>query len=200
MLSTFAVEITIQNSDPDLHKTLVQAFYDGISSRQFVTQLKETFCSTWQAAQKNFRDCLTAANIKLANAQYNTTRADHDWKANKRDKDTSAYPEGKKALSVTPTKHPPEIISTPLKPQPAIDKTFPPCKNCRSIKHGTMDCPAKECFDCRDNGKEFKHRQSECAIREWKELRIAKSARHAVREAAYHAAYADSDSEYYTDS
>ena len=63
-----------------------------------------------------------------------------------------------------------------------------------------MDCPAKECFDCRDNGEEYKHRQSECTIREWKEHRVAKLARHAAREAAYNAAYADSDSEYYTDS
>jgi hypothetical protein len=46
MLTTFAVEIAIQNSDPDLHKTLVQAFYDGISSQPFTNQLNETSCST----------------------------------------------------------------------------------------------------------------------------------------------------------
>ena len=200
MLTTFAVEITIRNSDPDLHKTLVRAFYDGISSQPFTNQLNETSCSTWQAAQKNFRDCLTATNVQLANAQYNTNRANHDWKANKKDKDTSAHPEGKKALSATLTKNPPDIPTTPTKKPPAIDKTFPPCKNCRSNKHETMDCPAKECFDCRDNGEEYKHRQSECTIREWKEHRVAKLARHAAREAAYNAAYADSDSEYYTDS
>ena len=62
-----------------------------------------------------------------------------------------------------------------------------------------MKCPAHECYDCRDNGEEYNHRQSECTTREWKELRLAKTAQQAAKESEYVAAYADSESEYSTD-
>ena len=68
VLTYYAGEITLRNSDPDLHKTLVNAFYGGISSKAFTQKLEETSCSTWQAAQDNFRKCMTATNVQLANA------------------------------------------------------------------------------------------------------------------------------------
>ena len=59
-----------------------------------------------------------------------------------------------------------------------------------------MKCPAHEGYDCRDNGEEYNHRQSECTTHEWKEHRLAKTARQAAKESAYVDAYADSESEY----
>ena len=63
-------EIQIQNTSPDLHVTLIKAFYDGIPP-SFTYKLKKTSCSTWMAAQNNLRDCLTNSNVQLAVAHAN---------------------------------------------------------------------------------------------------------------------------------
>ena len=68
-ISPISEEMAIRNSSPDLHKTLIQAFYDGISHVSFRKNLEETSCSTWQAARQNFQDCLTPTNVQLAIAQ-----------------------------------------------------------------------------------------------------------------------------------
>ena len=44
-----------------------------------------------------------------------------------------------------------------------------PCKNCRKKDHLTYDCPISACYDCRDAGENYKHLQSECTTRTWKE-------------------------------
>ena len=46
-------EIQLLNTSPDLHVTLIKAFYNGIPN-SFAYKLKETSCSTWMAAQNNF--------------------------------------------------------------------------------------------------------------------------------------------------
>ena len=69
-ISPFYEEMATQNSSQDLHKTLIQAFYDGIVHISFKKKLKETSCSTWQAARQNFQDCLTPTNVQLAIAQH----------------------------------------------------------------------------------------------------------------------------------
>ncbi len=41
-------------------------------------------------------------------------------------------------------------------------------------KHQTRDNEmSRKCYDCRDNGEEYNHRQSECITRDWKEHRLA---------------------------
>jgi hypothetical protein len=59
-------EIQLQNTSQDLHVTLIKAFYDGIPS-SFAFKLRETSCSTWMAAQNNFRDCLQIEVISFPN-------------------------------------------------------------------------------------------------------------------------------------
>ena len=68
-ISPFSEEMAIRNSSQDLHKTLIQAFYDGIVHVSFKKKLEETSCSTWQAARQNFQDCLTPTNVQLAITQ-----------------------------------------------------------------------------------------------------------------------------------
>ena len=68
-ISPFSDEIAFRATDQDLHKTLIQAFYDGIVHVSFRKKLEETFCSTWQAARQNFQNCLTPTNVQLAIAQ-----------------------------------------------------------------------------------------------------------------------------------
>ena len=63
-----------QNSSPDLFKTLIQVFYEGILPKSFTKKLEETSCSTWPAAQQNFRNCLTQTNVQLAIAQQKAYR------------------------------------------------------------------------------------------------------------------------------
>ena len=45
-ISPFTEEMAIRNSSPDLHKMLIQAFYDGIVHVSFKRKLEETSCST----------------------------------------------------------------------------------------------------------------------------------------------------------
>ena len=68
-ISPFSEDVANQNSSPDLHKTLVQAFHEGILPRSFTKKLEETSCSTWPTAQQNFRNCFTRTNVQLAIAQ-----------------------------------------------------------------------------------------------------------------------------------
>ena len=70
LMSPFSEEMTIRNSCQDLHKTLIQAFYDGIVQISFKRKPEETSCSTWQAARQNFQDCLTPTNVQLVIAQH----------------------------------------------------------------------------------------------------------------------------------
>ena len=93
-LVPFSDEIVLLNTSPDLHVTLIKAFYEGIP-KSFASKLQETSCSTWNAAQTNFRDCLTKANVQLAIAIARPDFRPYEKK--------SDQPEGKKALSATNT-------------------------------------------------------------------------------------------------
>jgi hypothetical protein len=100
-ISPFSDEIAFRAADQDLHKTLIQAFHDGIVHVAFRKKLEETFCSTWPAARQNFQDCLTLTNVQLALAQnkaYFASKQDNPRSNTKPD-----Y-EGKKALSATTVK------------------------------------------------------------------------------------------------
>jgi len=118
--------------------TLIKAFYDGIPS-SFAFKLRETSCSTWMAAQNNFRDCLTKSNVQLAVAH--ATKAADIRQQDKRYHNV----EGKRALSVK--SRIPQISKTPPKREPvppppkALDTGQPYmgklCSNCRG-KHLTL--------------------------------------------------------------
>ena len=68
-ITPFSEEMAIRNSSSDVHKTLIQAFYDGISPKSFTKKLEETSCSTWPAALQKFQDCLTPTSVQLAVGQ-----------------------------------------------------------------------------------------------------------------------------------
>ena len=184
-ISPFSEEVAFRNSSQDLHKTLIQAFYDGIVHVSFRKKLEETTCSTWQAARQNFQDCLTPTNVQLAIAQHKA------YFANKQDspRHNQGKPdyEGKKAMTLHKPKEVkfdlvPNIQSdSPKKPpdkrqQKSVDKVLSviapqllaPCKNCRKKDHLTFDCPIPTCYDCRDNDENSDHLQSL-----WKENRCA---------------------------
>jgi hypothetical protein len=217
-ISPFSDEIAFRATDQDLHKTLIQAFYDGIVHVAFRKKLEETFCSTWPAARQNFQNCLTPTNVQLALAQnkaYFASKQDNPRSNTKPD-----Y-EGKKALSATTTKGKKEptmdlvptiSIDNPRKPPDkrqhksidqilsgVVPKILAPCKNCRQKDHLTFDCPLPTCYDCRDNDETYDHFQSQCVHRIWKENRIAKLARQAARNVLDDYAFEDSDEEHYTD-
>ena len=104
-------EIQLQNTSPDLHVTLIKAIFDGIQN-SFAYKLKETSCSTWMAAQNNFRDCLKKSNVQLAVAHANKAADFRQY-----DKKYDNF-EGKKALSATKSNTPrlariPQISKTP---------------------------------------------------------------------------------------
>ena len=127
-------EIQLQTTSQDLHVTLIKAFYDGIPG-SFAFKLRETSCSTWMAAQNNFRDCLTKSNVQLAVAHATKTAE------NNKDKKYDNV-EGKRALTVKSRM--PQISKTPPKREPvpappkALDTGQPYmgklCSNCRG-KH-----------------------------------------------------------------
>jgi hypothetical protein len=217
-ISPFSDEIAFRATDQDLHKTLIQAFYDGIVHVSFRKKLEETFCSTWQAARQNFQNCLTPTNVQLALAQnkaYFASKLD-----NPRSNPKPDY-EGKKALSATTTKGKkeptmdlvPTISIDNLRKPPdkrqhksidqilsgVVPKILAPCKNCRQKDHLTFDCPLPTCYDCRDNDETYDHFQSQCVHRIWKENRIAKMARQAAVTVLDDYAFEDSDEEHYTD-
>ena len=171
-------EIQLQNTSPDLHVTLIKAFYDGIPN-SFEYKLKETSCSTWMAAQNNFRDYLTKSNVQLAIA-HATKAADF----RQQDKKYDTF-EGKRALSATKSDTPrstriPQISKTPPKrelfahpptvaPPPQVLDTGQPymgkyCGNCRG-KHSTDECPRLPCFVCHEYDEPSSHNQADCPYR-----------------------------------
>jgi hypothetical protein len=218
-ISPFSDEIAFRATDQDLHKTLIQAFHDGIVHVAFRKKLEETFCSTWPAARQNFQDCLTLTNVQLALAQnkaYFASKQDNPRSNTKPD-----Y-EGKKALSALTTKGKKETtmdlvptisIDNPRKPPDkrqhksvdqilsgVVPKLLAPCKNCRQKDHLTFDCPLPTCYDCRDNDEcSYDHFQSQCVHRIWKENHFAKKARQAAVTVLDDYAFDDSDEEHYTD-
>ena len=217
-ISPFSDEIAFRAADQDLHKTLIQAFHDGIVHVAFRKKLEETFCSTWPAARQNFQDCLTLTNVQLALAQNKA------YFASKQDvprSNTKSDYEGKKALSATTTKAKKETtmdlvptisIDNPRKPPDkrqhksvdnilsgVVPKILAPCKNCRQKDHLTFDCPVSTCYDCRDHDEDYDHLQSQCVHRIWKENRCAKMARQAAVTVMDDYAFEDSDEEHYTD-
>ena len=217
-ISPFSEEMAFLNTSQDLHKTLIQAFYDGIVHISFRKKLEETSCSTWQAARQIFQDCLTPTNVQLAIAQQKAYFANkHE---NPRHNQKPDY-EGKKALAATTIKGKKELtmdlvpIIPPDNPKKTPDKRhhksveqtrsgivpqiLAPCKNCRQKDHLTFDCPIPTCYDCRDNDETFDHLQSQCVHRIWKENRMAKTARQEARSFMESYAFDDSDEEYYTD-
>ena len=99
-------EIQLRNTSPDLHVTLIKAFYDGIPN-SFAYKLKVTSCSTWMAAQNNFQDCQTNSNVRLAVSHANKA-------ADSRKK--YAQFEGKQALSARSARIPQISKTTPTHP------------------------------------------------------------------------------------
>ena len=97
-ISPFTEEMAIRNSSQDLHKTLIQAFYDGIVHVAFRKKLEETSCSTWQAARQNFQECLTPTNVQLAIAQNRAFFA--SMRDNPRQNQSKPDYEGKKAMTL----------------------------------------------------------------------------------------------------
>ena len=114
-------EIQLQNASPDLHMTLIKAFYDGIPN-SFAYKLKETSCSSWMAAQNNFRDCLTKSNVQLAVAHANKTA-----EFRQQDKKFDNF-EGKRALSATKPDTPrlTRILQIPKTPPTRAPQAPPP--------------------------------------------------------------------------
>jgi len=211
-LSPFSEEMALRNSSPDLHKTIITAFYDGIIHVSFRKKLEETSCSTWQAARQNFQECLTPTNVQLAIAQNRAF-----FKDNPRPHYDKPDYEGKKAKSLRKSKETTldlvPHVPTDNKKKPAIrsqlksvdtvlsgiaPQILAPCKNCRKEDHLTFDCPIPMCYDCRDNDETYDHLQSQCVHRIWKENKIAKLARQAARHVIDASAFEDSD-DYYTD-
>jgi len=206
--------MTIRNSSQDLHKTLIQAFYDGIVHVSFRKKLEETSSSTWQAARQNFQDCLTPTNVQLAIAQHKAYFANKQ--NNPRYNQGKPEYEGKKALTMK-KEATLDIVNNipsdnPKKPpdkrqQKSVDKVLSgivpqiltPCKNCRKKDHLTFDCPIPTCYDCRDNDETYDHLQSQCVHRIWKENRYAHLARQAAKDVLESYAFGDSDEERYTD-
>ena len=215
-ISPFTEEMAIRNSSQDLHKTLIQAFYDGIAHVSFRKKLEETSCSTWQAARQNFQECLTPTNVQLAIAQNRAFFA--SMKDNPRQNQSKPDYEGKKALTLRKPKettldHVPHVPPDNRKKPPIkgnlksvdtvlsgiVPQILAPCKNCRKEDHLTFDCPIPTCYDCRDNDENHDHLQSQCVHRIWKENKIAKLARQAARDVIDAYAFEEDSDDHYTD-
>jgi hypothetical protein len=192
-------EIQLQNTSQDLHVTLIKAFYDGIPG-SFAFKLRETSCSTWMAAQNNFRDCLTKSNVQLAVA-HATKAADIRQQDKKYDN-----VEGKRAL--TAKSRIPQVSKTPPKREPvppppkALDTGQPYmgklCSNCRG-KHPTDVCTTLPCFICLEYDEPHTHTQADCPYRARVKATKAKVARRRAREIQFLARHDDSEDSFYTD-
>ena len=200
-LVPFSEEIAPQNTSPDLHVTLIRAFYEGIPN-SFANKLRETSCSTWKAAQQNFQECNTRANVQLAvvNASKPT---DYHQKRNDQ-------PEGKKALtainkSTSPpgkTKTPP-LVQAEVKSGTALLDTGQPymgkyCSNCRG-QHPTSECTKLPCFVCHEYDEPHTHTQSDCPYRARTKAAKVKAARRRAREIQFLSRHDDSEDSFYTD-
>ena len=110
-------EIQLQNTSPDLYVTLIKAFCDRIPS-SFTYKLKETSCSTWMAAQNNFRDCLTNSNVQLAVAHTNKAADSRQKYAQFEDKQTlsarsTSIPQISKTTPTQPSRNQPPVEPSP---------------------------------------------------------------------------------------
>ena len=161
---------------PDLHLTLIKAFYDGIP-QCLTRKLQETSCFTWTAAQQNFRACNTKANVQLAQ-QASALVAANKYPENRHwDHKKSDQPEGKKALtainvstpSVAKNKQPPQQANAEVKSGTTVLDTGQPymgkyCSNCRG-KQPTDNCHGLTCFVCLEFDEPSQHKQSDCPYR-----------------------------------
>jgi hypothetical protein len=209
-LIPFSEEIALQNTSPDLHLTLIKAFYDGIPY-SFANKLKETSCSTWTAAQQNFRVCNTRANVQLAQQASALAAAPRNPENRHWDHKKSDQLEGKKALtaihisttSAAPNKQPPQQAKAEVKSGTAVSNTGQPymgkyCSNCRG-KHPTDNCRGLTCFVCDEFNEPSQHKQSDCPYRAREKATKAKAARRRAREIELFARHDDSEDSFYTD-
>ena len=199
-LVPFSEEIALQSTSTDLHETLIKAFYDGIP-QSFANKLRETSCSTWTAAQQNFRECNTKANVQLAQAAavgaVNKSADNRNW-----DHKKSEEPEGKRALTATSVSTPsqgktksPQQVKAEVKSGTEVLDTGQSCtglycSSCRG-QHPTDACPKLPCFVCHEFDEPSHHKQSDCPYRARVKASKAKAARCHAREVQFLARHDD---------
>ena len=205
-LVPFSEEIALQNISPDLHRTLIKAFYDGMPWC-FTNKLKETSCSTWTAAQQNFRECNTRANVQLAQQAATLATANKPAENRHWDHKKSEQPEGKRALTATkvstPSTKPPQQVKAEVASGTEFldtgqSYTGKYCSNCRG-QHPTDACPKLPCFVCHEFDEPSHHKQSDCPYRAREKATKAKAARRRAREVQFLARHDDSEDSFCTD-
>jgi len=151
------------------YQTLIKAFYDGIPLC-FTSKLKETSCSTWTAAQQNFRECNTRANVQLAQQAAALATANKPTENRHWDHKKSEQPEGKRALTATkvstPSTKPPQQVKAEVASGTEFldtgqSYTGKYCSNCRG-QHPTDACPKLPCFVYHEFEEPSHHKQSDC--------------------------------------